>query len=246
MKEGIILYSEENQVIHSVDLLAFGAHPDDVELGASGILAKHSLVGKHTAICSLTEAELSSNGTVELRRLETERAKEILGLIGHYNLQFPDRGLTGSPEQIMKITQVIRQSKPSVVLAPYFEDRHPDHVACSKLVKEAIFNAGLQNYRTPGNEPHHRVQHLYYYFINDIAKADLIIDISDVYEKKMASILAYSSQFRREEGKIDTPINSPTFLSMIRGRDQMWGQMVGVHYGEGLVSPRPVKQQLLV
>lgn len=246
MKEGTILYSEENQVIHSVDLLAFGAHPDDVELGASGILAKHSLAGKRTAICSLTEAELSSNGTVELRRQEAELAKEILGLTSHYNLQFPDRGLAGSPEQMKKIVQMIRQCKPSVVLAPYFEDRHPDHVACSNLVKEAIFNAGLQNYRTPGNEPYHRVQHLYYYFINDIAKADIIIDISDVYEKKMDSILAYSSQFRREEGNIDTPINSPTYLSMIRGRDQMWGQMVGVLYGEGLVSPRPVKQQLLV
>lgn len=246
MKEGMELYSEENQVINSVDLLAFGAHPDDVELGASGILAKHSLAGKRTAICSLTEAELSSNGTIELRRIEAERAKEILGLVGHFNLGFPDRGLTGSPEQIMKIVQVIRQAKPSVVLAPYFEDRHPDHVACSKLVNEAIFNAGLQNYRTPGNEPHHRVHHLYYYFINDIAKADLIVDISDVYEKKMDSILAYSSQFRRDEGKMDTPINSPTFLSMIRGRDQMWGQMVGVLYGEGLVSPRPINQQLLV
>ncbi|SDY98213.1 bacillithiol biosynthesis deacetylase BshB1 [Thermoactinomyces sp. DSM 45892] len=231
---------------HSVDLLAFGAHPDDVEIGASGILAKHSVAGKRVAICSLTEAELSSNGTVELRREEAKKAGEALGLVGHYNLQLPDRGLTGSPEQLVKMVQVIRQCRPSVILAPYFEDRHPDHVACSKLVNEAIFNAGLKNYQTPDHEPHHRIKQLYYYFLNDIAKADMIVDISNVYEKKMDSILAYRSQFRREEGQVDTPINGPTFLSMIQGRDQMWGQMIGAQYGEGLVSPRPIKQSLLV
>lgn len=237
---------DHGKKLQNVDLLAFGAHPDDVEIGAGGIIAKHHKEGFTTAICSLTEAELSSNGTVENRRIEAQRAVEILGVTGHYNLGLPDRGITGSPEQLAKVTQIIRQLRPKVVIAPYLEDRHPDHVACSRVVKEAVFNAGLKNYHTSGNESYHRVEQFYYYFINDIVKADLIIDISDIYETKIEALLAYSSQFSRTEDKVATPINSPTFLSMIRGRDQMWGQMVGIQYGEGLVSPRPIKQQLLV
>ncbi|MFC4548321.1 bacillithiol biosynthesis deacetylase BshB1 [Paenactinomyces guangxiensis] len=229
-----------------VHLLAFGAHPDDVEIGAGGILAKHAAAGFTTAICNLTEAELSSNGTVEQRRNESRQAAEILGVSQQLCLGFPDRGLTGTAEQILKITQVIRELKPKVVLAPYWEDRHPDHVACSKLVKEAVFDAGIRRKKVPGGEPPHRVTQLYHYFINDIYQADLIVDISDVYETKMEGVLAYKSQFLREEGEVDTPLNSPSYLSMIRGRDQLWGHQIGVLYGEALVSPRPMKQSYLL
>src|SRR5690606_23509317 len=126
-----------------VDLLAFGAHPDDVEIGAGGILAKHAQAGRRTVICDLTEAELSSNGTVEIRREEARRAGEILGLASRINLGFPDRGL-GGREQIEAMARVIRRLRPRVVLAPYPKDRHPDHVAAGRMVKEAVFDAGIR------------------------------------------------------------------------------------------------------
>lgn len=222
-----------------VDILAFGAHPDDVEIGAGGILAKHARAGRRTVICDLTEAELSSNGTVESRREEARRASEILGLTYRINLKFPDRGL-GDRNQIIQMARVIRRFRPRVVLAPYLKDRHPDHVAAGRMVKEAVFDAGIRKLDVGGDLPAHRVERLYYYFINDIDKAHLVVDISEVYEQKEAAILAYRSQFLRKEGAVDTPLNQPQYLAMIRGRAQLWGQQIGADYGEGLVSEGPL------
>jgi bacillithiol biosynthesis deacetylase BshB1 len=181
-----------------------------------------------------------------LRREEAKKAGDILGVSQIMNLGFPDRGLTGTPEQILRLTQVIRQLKPKVVLAPYWKDRHPDHVACSRLVTEAVFDAAIRNKKTPGNEPPHRISHLYHYFINDIDQADLIVDVSRHYEQKIEAILAYSSQFVRKDKEVETPLNSPTYLAMIRGRDQLWGHQISCTYGEALVSPRPIKQTNLL
>lgn len=230
----------------SIDILAFGAHPDDAEIGIGGILAKHAENGFSVAVCHLTEAELSSNGTVERRREEAKAAAEILGISRSIQLGFPDRGLRGSEEQILKMTQVIRQLKPRVVLAPYWEDRHPDHVACSRMVKEAVFDAAIRMKQTPGGESAHRVDQVFYYFINNVHKADLIVDVTDVYERKQQALLAYKSQFDPNEGEVKTPLNSPTYLAMIRGRDQLWGHQIGALYGEALVSAGPLKQTLLI
>jgi bacillithiol biosynthesis deacetylase BshB1 len=230
----------------SVDLLVFAAHPDDAEIGIGGILAKHHAAGLRTVLCHLTEAELSSNGTVERRREEAKAAAKILGISELINLGFPDRGLNRSPEQILKMTQVIRQYRPQVVLAPYFDDRHPDHVACSHMAKEAVFDAAIRKKQTPGNEPAHRVPYFYYYFINNIAKADIIVDVSDVYHRKQAALAAYASQFSRSEGEVETPLNQPAYQAMIEGRDSIWGYQIGTRYGEGLVSPHPVKKNLLI
>jgi bacillithiol biosynthesis deacetylase BshB1 len=229
----------------NVDILAFGAHPDDVEIGVGGILAKHAAAGFSIAICNLTHAELSSNGTVDIRRQEAKKAARILGVRKLINLGFPDRGL-GDKEQILRITQVIRQLRPKVVLAPHWEDRHPDHVMTSRMVKEAVFDAAIRKIRTPGDESPHRVPQLYFYFINDIQPADVIVDITDVYEIKVNAILAYKSQFDPKSGEVATPLNNPTYLAMIRGRDQLWGQQVGALYGEALVSPKPIRQSLLL
>lgn len=230
----------------TADILFFGAHPDDVEIGVGGIVAKHAANGYSVAICHLTDAELSSNGTVEGRQQEAKEAANILGVTHSIRLGFPDRGLTGSKEQLLKITQLIRQLRPRVILAPYWQDRHPDHVACSKMVKEAAFDAGILKRETPGGEPAYRVQQIYYYFINNIDKADVIVDVSDVYEKKSKALLAYNSQFSSGKGQIRTPLNQPTYLAMIRGRDQLWGQQIGALYGEGLASAGPIKTDLLV
>lgn len=219
-------------------ILAFGAHPDDVEISAGGILAKHAKAGRRTVICDLTEAELSSNGTVETRREEARRASEILGIADRINLGFPDRGL-GSRSQIEQMVRVIRRFRPRVVLAPYPKDRHPDHVAAGQMVKEAVFDAGIRKLDVGEDLPAHRVERIYYYFINDIDRPQLIIDISEVYEQKEAAILAYRSQFLRKEGEVDTPLNRPHYLAMVRGRAQLWGQQIGADYAEGLASDRP-------
>lgn len=228
-----------------VDILAFGAHPDDVEIGAGGILATHVKQGYRVAICNLTDADLSSNGTVERRRVEARHAAQILGVEQIIDLHYPDRGL-GDRTQINRMAQVIRQYQPRIVLAPYFEDRHPDHVACSHMVKEAIFDAGIRKRKTPGNEDAHRVSRFFYYFINDVHPADVIVDISTVYEQKIDALLAYQSQFNLAEGEVTTPLNSPTYLAMIRGRDQLWGHQIGSLYGEALKSPTPLKCSSLI
>ncbi|MBD1371594.1 bacillithiol biosynthesis deacetylase BshB1 [Hazenella sp. IB182357] len=229
-----------------VDILAFGAHPDDVEIGVGGVLAKHSQAGFVTAICNLTEAELSSNGTVETRRKEASRAAEILGVKELINLKLPDRSIRNVPHQVERLTQMIRRYRPKVVLAPYFEDRHPDHVTCSQMVDEAVFDAAIRKQRTSGGEAAHRVKHVFYYFINDIKPADLIIDISDVYEQKTKAILAYETQFKREAGEVETPLNGSTYLSMMRGRDQLWGNQIQAVYGEGLKTRKPLTSSFLV
>lgn len=229
----------------TVDILAFGAHPDDIEIGAGGIVAKHTENGYSVGFCHLTDAELSSNGTVELRKKEAKKAEEILGVAKSIYLGFPDRGLTGSKEQLLKMTQVIRKLRPRIVLAPYWKDRHPDHEKCSKMVKEAVFDAGIQKKETPGGEEAHRVEQVYYYFINHMGEADVIVDVSDVYELKKKALLAYHSQFSSGEGQVKTPLNQPMYLAMIRGRDQLWGHEIGALYGEGLVSLHPVKKDFL-
>lgn len=228
-----------------VDLLAFGAHPDDVEIGIGGTLIKHSLDGYTTAICDLTEAELSSNGTVERRKEEASAAGQILKVKERINLGFPDRGFSRSLELIDQITEVIRRYRPSVVFAPYWEDRHPDHVLCGQMVKEAVFDAKLVKKRV-GKEKAHHVQHLYFYYINGFGKADVVVDVTDVYEEKIRALRAYHSQFVKSSKGVETPINDPLFFDRVRGKDMNFGHQVGVRYGEGLVRVSPLLIPTLV
>lgn len=177
----------------SLDLLIFGAHPDDAEIGMGGTIAKHTEQGLRVGVCDLTSAEMSSNGNVETRRKEAAEAAERLGLAMRSNLELPDRGLYLLPEYVERIVLEIRKWKPRVVFAPYWEDRHPDHIACSKLVQEALFNAKLRRYIP--HVPAHTVQESYFYFINDVIPPDVMVDVTAVYEKKRSSLKAYRSQF---------------------------------------------------
>lgn len=223
-----------------VDILAFGAHPDDVELGVGGILAKHHRAGNTIVICDLTEAELSSNGTVENRKKEAQAAGRILGVKERVNLKFPDRGLKFSDEQIDEITKVIRQYRPKMVLAPYSKDRHPDHIKCSQLVKEAVFNAGLVK-KQIGDASAHRIKQLYYYLIHEIHPIDVVIDVSEVYNDKIKALQAYQSQFIKNNGEVDTPLNDSYFFDRIRGRDLFFGYQIGCDYGEALICSTPIQ-----
>lgn len=222
-----------------LDLLAFGAHPDDVEIGMAGTLAIHQQAGYSTGICDLTFAELSSNGTVERRQLEAMEAGKELKLAMRHTIGLPDRGLKPEKEQLDEIVRVIRLCRPQIVFAPYWQDRHPDHGACSEMVQEAVFNAKLRKYMP--ELPAHQVESCYFYFINDTVPCDLIVNVSDVYDVKRRSLEAYASQFTPPSDGADvvlTPLNQG-YVERVAARDALMGQGRGMSYAEGFKQKVP-------
>jgi bacillithiol biosynthesis deacetylase BshB1 len=223
-----------------LDFLIFGAHADDAEIGMGATIAKHTAAGFKVGICDLTYAELSSNGSVDSRKKEAEQAAAILGITMRSNLGLPDRGLFLKEAYIERITYEIRAHQPKIVFAPYWQDRHPDHVACSQLIQEAVFNAKLRKYLPDAQA--FQVQQLYFYFINDAAEADLLVDVSDSYGKKIAALEAYGSQFvTAGEGNdyVSTPLNQG-YVERVEARDRLMGQKRMVNYAEGFVSKQPI------
>ncbi|WP_339831130.1 bacillithiol biosynthesis deacetylase BshB1 [Paenibacillus sp. FSL R7-0272] len=225
----------------SLDILIFGAHADDAEIGMAGTIAKHTAAGLKVGVCDLTRAEMSSNGTVERRTEEAEQASRVLGLSCRTNLELPDRGLYVTPEHVEAVTAEIRRHAPRIVFAPYWEDRHPDHIMCSKLVQEAVFNAKLRNYMP--DMPAVQVKETYFYFINDIGPTDLIVDITEHYEQKEASLRCYRSQFEQGAGIVSTPLNQG-YIERVRARDSLLGQRSLIPFAEGFatITPYLVKQ----
>nr|WP_261179279.1 bacillithiol biosynthesis deacetylase BshB1 [Anaerobacillus sp. CMMVII] len=229
----------------NVQLLAFGAHSDDVEIGMGGTIAQYCRQGQEVAICDLTKAELSSNGNVELRQKEAWKAQSVLGVKTRIQLDIADRGIAMTDENVKKVVSVIRKLRPQVVFAPYYEDRHPDHGNCASLVKEAIFSAGIKKYQDELNLPAHKVDSFYYYMINGFHKPSFIIDISAEINIKIESLNAYESQFSKQPGSIDTPLTNG-YLASVLARESLFGKEVGVEYGEGFISEQPLLiQQLL-
>ena len=220
-------------------ILAFGAHADDVEIGMAGTLSKLSSEGKRVGICDLTDADLSSNGNVQLRKEEAARAAEILGVSYRASLAMPDRGLFLNEDYIKEIVNVIRTHKPKIVFAPYFEDRHPDHGNCSRLVEEAVFSAGIKKYHTGIEMEPHRVEKVYFYMINGFHKPDFTIDISPFIDKKLSALRAYRSQFEQSDQSIETPLVNG-YIETVEARERMFGKLVGVSYAEGFKTKVPV------
>lgn len=214
-------------------ILAFGAHADDVEIGMAGTIAKYTKQGYEVGICDLTEADLSSNGTVELRKQEALAAAHIMGVKERINLAMPDRGLYMKKEYIREIVKIIRTYKPTLIFAPYYEDRHPDHANCAKLVEEAVFSAGVRKYM-PEIQPH-RVQSFYYYMINGFHKPNFCIDISEHLTEKVSSLEAYESQFTTGSDGVKTPLTEG-YVETVIAREKMFGKEVGVMYAEGFMS----------
>lgn len=229
----------------SLDMLVFGAHPDDAEIGMGGTISRHTAAGWKVGICDLTYAELSSNGTVETRLKEADTASHLLQLAERTNLGLPDRGLRPCKEHLDLITLEIRKFRPRIVMAPYWHDRHPDHMMCSRLVEEAVFNSKLRKYLP--NVPAWKVESLYFYFINDTDQADFIVDVSDYHDQKMKSLQAYQSQFQAVESGEDivqTPLNQ-RYLERIQQRDYLLGQQAATTYAEGFKSKQPILMDLL-
>lgn len=222
-----------------IDILAFGAHADDVEIGMAASIAKWTSEGKTVVICDLTEAELSSNGTVENRKIEAAKAASILGVDERISLKIPDRGIYLTTEHIRMVVEVIRTYKPTVVFAPFLEDRHPDHGNCAKLVEEAIFSAGIRKFETSLNLPPHKPKSLYHYMINGFHHPDFVIDVTNYMDKKVESLEAYQSQFVMNSTGVRTPLTDG-YIETVQARERMFGKEVGVKFAEGFKSKKPL------
>jgi bacillithiol biosynthesis deacetylase BshB1 len=224
-----------------VDLLVFGPHPDDIEIGLGGTVAKHTAAGHRVGLCDLTRGELSSNGTVEERAGEAEAAARVLGAAWRENLGWPDGGIATAPELIRSAVEMIRRVRPRTVAIPYWDDRHPDHVASSQVLRVAAFRSGLRRFET-GHEPW-RPEWVCYYFINDGATPSFVVDVSEHYAKKRDALACYRSQFApAEQDAAATRLTAPTFRQLIESRDAQFGALAGVAFAEGVVVREAVQR----
>lgn len=214
-----------------IDCLAFSPHPDDAELFCSGLLLKLKAQGYHIAVVDLTRGELSSNGDLKTRKKETEEATKILKLDKRFNLKIPDGNIENNEKNRVNIIKLIRQMCPKVCLLPYWEDRHPDHIAAALVLRDAIFYAGLKKIKT-GQEAY-RPQAILYYMLHKPFIPTFVVDISQEMDAKLDAIKAYKSQFLLEtKNSIMTYINRPEFLETIVTRAKFYGQQIGCKYGE--------------
>ncbi len=222
----------------TVYALAFGAHPDDVELSCGATLLKIRSEGQTVAVCDLTRGEMGTLGTPETRRSEAETAAQLMGYKSRTTLDLGDSKLFYTEQNLAEIITVIRQFRPHVVFANSTDERHPDHIKASRLVTDACYYAGLQQLATTINgkvqEPH-RPKHLLYYIQFKHLEPDIIVDISETFEASRKGVLAFSSQFYKS-GTTESPrtmINRPEFLTGLEARARYFGEQIGVHYGEG-------------
>jgi bacillithiol biosynthesis deacetylase BshB1 len=225
-----------------LDILAFGAHPDDVELGCSGTIAKEVSLGKKVGIIDLTRGELGTRGSVEIRNAESARASEILGVVVRENLDMRDGFFVNDEAHQLKVIQAIRKFQPDIVLCNAVTDRHIDHGKGSKLVSDACFLSGLIQIKTQLNgeaQQAWRPKLVYHYIQWQTIEPDFAVDISGFMDKKMDSVLAYGSQFYDPNSKEPvTPITSKNFLNSVIYRAQDLGRLVGVEYAEGFTVER--------
>ncbi len=219
----------------NLDVLAFGPHPDDVEIGAGGILALHVEMGYRCGIVDLTAGEMGSNGTVEERQAEAQLAKEELGCLIRECLHLPDAHLETDRESIYRVIAALRRHRPAVVLAPYYrDDRHPDHSTTGELVRRAVYLSGLRRLPLEG-EPFRPLK-LFFFLLSVQREPDFIVDVSEVYAKKEAAIRAHRSQFyQHRSDRAVTLVNDPFFIRYIKSRDSYLGALIGAAWGEGLV-----------
>jgi N-acetylglucosamine malate deacetylase 1 len=225
-----------------LDILAFGAHPDDVELGCSGTIAKEVSLGKKVGIIDLTRGELGTRGSVEIRNSESAKASEILGVVVRENLDMRDGFFVNDEAHQLKVIEMIRKYQPEIVLCNAITDRHIDHGKGSKLVSDACFLSGLRQIKTELDgeaQEAWRPKVVYHYIQWQNIEPDFVVDISEFMNKKMESVLAYGSQFYDPKSNEPvTPIASKNFLDSINYRAQDLGRLVGVDYAEGFTTER--------
>jgi bacillithiol biosynthesis deacetylase BshB1 len=223
-----------------LDILAFGVHPDDVEMSCAGTIISHIKKGYQCGIIDLTRGELGTRGSAEQRDIEAINAAKILGVSIRENLGMQDGFFRNDQEHQIKIIEVIRRFKPEIIFCNAVEDRHPDHGRSAELVYTASFLSGLIKVKTyyDGIEQEaHRPRKVYHYIQDRDLKPNILVDISETIEIKMNSIKAYTSQFYNpNSNEPSTYISSPEFLNGLKGRLLNWGKLIGVNYAEGFTS----------
>lgn len=227
-----------------IDILAIGAHPDDMELAAGGTIYSHTAAGKTVVIADLTKGELGTRGDAQTRAAEAKNAAAILGVKERVNLGLADGFFEADEQSLLKVVQTIRTYRPRIVLTNAIADRHPDHGRAAELVSRACFLAGLRKIVTEnkGQEQDAWRPEAAYHVVQDrFIKPDLVVDISSCFSKKMESIKAFQTQFYNPESEEpETPISSLAFLQYLEGRAREMGRLIGVEFGEGFTVERPL------
>jgi N-acetylglucosamine malate deacetylase 1 len=228
-----------------LDVIFFGAHPDDIELTCGGTVAKLVDIGRKVGIIDITRAELSTRGNPELREKETQEASKVLGIAVRENLELRDGNIVNDESSRLKVISVLRKYTPDIVFAPYPSDRHPDHINVSNLIRESAFYSGLSKIPTEGNA-HHRPSKVYYYPQAYDIPISFVFDISDTFQKKIDAMKCYGSQFFNpdysgNESEPTTLISSELFYKEIEARARHYGFKIGVEFGEAFFSYETIK-----
>lgn len=226
-----------------LDILAIGVHPDDVELSCAGTILKHLALGKTVGILDLSRGELGTRGTPALRTEEAMKAAKILGVSLREQLTMPDGFFENNETNQKHIIPIIRKYQPEIVLCNAISDRHPDHGRAAKLVADACFYSGLAKVETYGDDNKlqncWRPKAVYHYIQDQFIEPDFVIDISVYMDKKMESIMAYSSQFYNPNSKEpETPISSKNFIESIKAKSSVFGRAINCDYAEGFTVNR--------
>jgi len=229
-----------------LDILAIGVHPDDVELGCSGVLLNEARNGKATGIIDLTQGELGTRGSVETRYAEAAAAARILAVKTRENLRFRDGFFRNDEEHQLQLIRVIRKYRPEIVIGNVLDDRHPDHGRAGHLIADACFLSGLAKIETTDDEgkaqEKWRPKYVLHYLQDWYHEPDLLVDISDVFEQRMESIKAYTTQFgvMDDNDGPQTYISTPDFLDSVVARARMFGKRIGVKYAEGFITEKKI------
>lgn len=235
---------QSGSMAKKVDILAIGAHPDDVELAAGGTIIKSVQQGKRVAIVDLTQGELGSRGTIETRYDEAATAAKILGVDYRENLKLADGFFEATQESLLKLITAIRKYQPEIVLANAPSDRHPDHGRGNDFISRACFLSGLLKIETKSdgeNQMHWRPKVVYHYVQDRYLTPNFIVDVSEQRDQKFEAILAYKTQFFQSDmSGPKTPISGQEFLDALEARLVQYGRDIGVKYGEGFITERPI------
>ncbi len=224
----------------TTDIVVFAAHPDDAEIWCGGLLAKAASFGQKTGVIDLTQGELSTGGDLETRKEETKKASIVLGLTFRENLGFPDGQISyGEPQgtgisQLRAAVEILRIKRPEIVLIPFSQERHPDHVACSDLITRAVFFSGVKKFEGLTKAEKFTPRQIIYYQMRYEFRPSFVVDISAVHETKMRAIRCYQSQLYRKDLKPaeQTLLNSQLAGEAIEVRDRYYGAMIGASHGE--------------
>ncbi len=236
-------------MVEKLDILAFAAHPDDVEISCSGTLMKHIALGHKVGIVDLTQGDLGSRGTIETRNKEASKASDLMGIQVRENLRMADGFFENNEENKLKIIEIIRKYRPDIVLANAIKDRHPDHGRAASLVSDACYYSGLrkiESFCEGVNQDAHRPKAVYHYIQDKYIKPDFVVDVTEYFDRKMESIKVYKSQFYDPNSEEpETPISGEEFFEFIIGRMANMGRPIGARYAEGFTVERVLGIQSL-